>query len=96
MPTDAPLQVCHRFVPTSPTSPSTGAFQLGELDMTPLVPPDTLAPFAEEIQLRERRRRQRLEAEHRRDVREAAAAAAAVAKTQGPSAAELRVSLCHT
>jgi hypothetical protein len=63
--------------------------------MTPLVPPDMLAPFADEIQARERRRRQRSEAEHRRDVREIAAAAAAAAKAQGPSAAELRVSLWY-
>ncbi len=70
---------------------SAGAFQLAELDMAPLVPPDVFAPFAEEAQAREQRRRQRAEAESARDARDAAAAAAAMAKTRGPSAAELKV-----
>ena len=59
--------------------------------MAPLVPPDVFAPFAEEVQARDRRRRQRADAESARDARDAAVAAAAAAKTRGPSAAELKV-----
>ena len=71
--------------------------------MASLAPPAALAPFAEELALREKRRRQRATAELRADAREAATAAAAMARSRGPSAAELKVpsppiptQVCHS
>lgn len=37
-----------------------GAFQLAEVDLAALLPEETLAPFAEELQGRDRRRERRI------------------------------------
>lgn len=72
--------------------PLTGAFKLCEVDLAPLLPPEALAPFADELAQRERKRVQRSKQEARRAAREAAAAAAAeaAAARAGPSEQELR------
>ncbi len=71
----------------------TGAFNLAEVDLTPLLPPEALAPFAEEISSRQKRRDRRAEQEARVAQREAAAAAdaAAAAVIKGLTAQELKV-----
>ena len=70
-----------------------GAFKLAEVDLTPLLPPEALAPFAEEISGRQKRRDRRAEQEARVAQREAAAAAdaAAAAAIKGLTAQELKV-----
>lgn len=70
-----------------------GAFKLAEVDMTPLLPTAALAPFAEEISSRQRRRERRVQQENRTAEREAAAAAelALAAAAKGLSADELKV-----
>lgn len=62
--------------------------------MTPLLPQDALAPFAEEISGRQKRRERRVEQEAKAAESEAAAAAAAAAaaNSRGLSAQELKVS----
>lgn len=62
--------------------------------MTPLLPSDALAPFAEEISSRQKRRERRAEQEVKAAESEAAAAAAAAAaaSSRGLSAQELKVS----
>lgn len=74
---------------------SAGAFKLAEVDMTPLLPQDALAPFAEEISSRQKRRERRAEQEAIATENEAAAAAAAAAaaSSRGLSAQELKVGL---
>ncbi|GAB4820330.1 hypothetical protein N2152v2_007376 [Parachlorella kessleri] len=59
--------------------PLTGAFKLCEVDLAPLLPPEALAPFADELAQRERKRTQRVKQEARQAAKEAAAAAAAAA-----------------
>ena len=61
--------------------------------MTPLLPAAALAPFAEEISSRQRRRERRVQQENRTAEREAAAAAelALAAAAKGLSADELKV-----
>lgn len=61
--------------------------------MTPLLPQDALAPFAEEISGRQKRRERRSEQEAKAAESEAAAAAAsaAAASSRGLSAQELKV-----
>lgn len=65
------------------------------MDLTPLLSQDALAPFAEEISGRQKRRERRADQETRAAEREAAAAAdaAAAAASKGLSAQELKVSL---
>ena len=72
-----------------------GAFKLAEVDMTPLLPQHALAPFAEEISSRQKRRERRAEQEAIAAENEAAAAAtaAAAANSRGLSAQELKVGL---
>ncbi|KAL4420636.1 hypothetical protein ABPG75_010292 [Micractinium tetrahymenae] len=72
--------------------PLTATFKLCEVDLSALLPPEALAPFAEELAQREKRRVQRAKQEARRlrQERAAAAAAAAAAANTGLSAAELR------
>lgn len=62
--------------------------------MTLLLPPNALAPFAEEISGRQKRRERRAEQEAKAAESEAAAAAAAAAaaSSRGLSAQELKVS----
>ena len=64
------------------------------MDLTPLLPQDALAPFAEEINGRQKRRERRSEQEAKTAEREAAAAAVVVAAatSRGLSAQELKVS----
>ena len=50
--------------------PTGSQLQLLELDLAPLLPPEALAPFAEELAARERRRRDRAKAEERRRRKE--------------------------
>ena len=71
----------------------TGAFKLAEVDLTPLLTPEALVPFAEEISGRQKRRDRRAEQEARVAQREAAAAAdaAAAAAIKGLTAQELKV-----
>ncbi|DBA86805.1 TPA: hypothetical protein ACH3X2_005387 [Trebouxia sp. C0005] len=68
------------------------AFKLAEVDLTPLLPPEALAPFAEEISGRQKRRHRRAEQEARMAQREAADAAdaAAAAAIKGLTAQELK------
>ncbi|KAL0035668.1 hypothetical protein WJX79_007021 [Trebouxia sp. C0005] len=72
--------------------PLSGAFKLAEVDLTPLLPPEALAPFAEEISGRQKRRHRRAEQEARMAQREAADAAdaAAAAAIKGLTAQELK------
>lgn len=72
--------------------PLSGAFKLAEVDLTPLLPSEALAPFAEEISGRQKRRDRRAEQEARVAQREAAAAAdaAAAAAIKGLTAQELK------
>jgi hypothetical protein len=71
--------------------PISGAFRLCEVDLAPLLPAAALAPFAEELAQRHKRRVQRDRQAAQRVRREdAAAAAAAAAVVVGPSAADLR------
>lgn len=65
------------------------------MDLTPLLPQDALAPFAEEVSGREKRRERRADQETKAAEREAAAAAdaAAAAASKGLSAQELKVSV---
>ncbi|DBB01556.1 TPA: hypothetical protein ACH3X1_000205 [Trebouxia sp. C0004] len=69
-----------------------GAFKLAEVDLNPLLPPEALGPFAEEISGRQKRRDRRAEQEARMAQREAAAAAdaAAAAAIKGLTAQELK------
>ena len=71
----------------------TGAFKLAEVDLIPLLPPEALASFAEEISGRQKRRDSRAEQGARMAQREAAAAAdaAAAAAIKGLTAQELKV-----
>jgi hypothetical protein len=70
--------------------PLHGTFRLGEVTLLqPQLSQDDLAPFAEELANRDKRRKRRVEAARRESRREAAAAAAAQRARQGPSAAEL-------
>lgn len=64
------------------------------MDLTPLLPQDALAPFAEEVDSRQKRRERRADQEAKAAQREAAAAAdaAAAAASKGLSAQELKVS----
>lgn len=70
-----------------------GAFKLAEIDLAPLLPSEALAPFAEEISGRQRRRDRKAEQDARTAHREAAAAAdaAAAAASKGLTARELKV-----
>lgn len=70
-----------------------GAFKLAEIDLAPLLPSEALAPFAEEISGRQRRRDRKAEQDARTAQREAAAAvdAAAAAASKGLTARELKV-----
>ncbi len=70
--------------------PLNGTFLVAEVDLAALLPPDVLAPFAEELRGRERRRERRGAEEARRAARDAAREAAAAAAAAGPTAAELR------
>lgn len=74
-----------------------GAFKLAEVDLTPLLPPEALAPFAEEISGRQKRRHRRAEQEARMAQREAADAAdaAAAAAIKGLTAQELKVRVAN-
>ena len=76
----------------------TGVFKLAEVDLTPLLPPEALAPFAEEINGRQKRRDRRAEQEARMAQREAAAAAdaAAAAAIKGLTAQELKVRVANS
>ena len=70
-----------------------GAFKLAEVDMGPLLPATALAPFAEEVSSRQRRRERRAEQDVRTAEREAAVAAglAIAAASKGLTAQELKV-----
>lgn len=71
--------------------PLNGTFRLGEVTLTqPHLTPAQLAPMAEELAAREKRRKRRADFAKRESRREAAAAAAAAKARQGPTAAELR------
>lgn len=72
--------------------PLTATFQLCEVDLSGLLPPGALVPFADELAQREKKRAQRAKQEARRlkQERAAAAAAAAAAANTGLTAAELR------
>lgn len=72
--------------------PLSGAFKLAEIDLAPLLPSEALAPFAEEISGRQRRRDRKAEQDARTAHREAAAAAdaAAAAASKGLTARELK------
>ncbi len=68
-----------------------GYFKLCELDMTHVLPADSLAPFAREVAQRAQWRVQAQQREAKRAKRDAAAMLAAEAAQLGPGAAELRV-----
>ncbi|GLC37445.1 hypothetical protein PLESTM_000585400 [Pleodorina starrii] len=70
--------------------PLAGAFKLCEVAMAELVPPESLAPFADELAAREKRRRRQRADERRQAAADAAAAARAAAARLGPSAEELQ------
>ncbi|KXZ43366.1 hypothetical protein GPECTOR_92g589 [Gonium pectorale] len=70
--------------------PLGGAFKLCELAMAELLPPEALAPFADELAAREKRRRRQRADDRRQAAAEAAAAARAAAARLGPSAEELQ------
>lgn len=71
--------------------PLNGTFRLAEVQLLdPALTADQLAPFADELAGREKRRKRRADAAKRESKREAAAAAAAQKAKQGPTAAELR------
>lgn len=71
--------------------PLNGTFRIAEVHLlNPVLTSQQLAPFAEELSAREKRRQRRADAEARESRREAAAAAAAHKARQGPTAAELR------
>lgn len=59
--------------------------------MTGLLPPEAIAPFAEEVRARAVRRQRRAAAAGRRLAAEVRAAEAAAAAALGPSVAELKV-----
>mmetsp|Transcript_15034 Transcript_15034/g.32584 ORF Transcript_15034/g.32584 Transcript_15034/m.32584 type:complete len:348 (+) Transcript_15034:277-1320(+) len=69
--------------------PLTGLFKLAEVDMGGLLPPESLAPFTEELTARERRRKKRAAEVRRQAAQEAAQARAAEAAKRGPSLQEL-------
>ena len=68
----------------------TANFKLAEVNLTALLPPESLAPFADELQQRERRRRKQAADERRAAARETAEMKAAVDARRGPSLQELR------
>lgn len=69
--------------------PLTGTFKLCEIQLSDLLPAESLQPFAEELKLRCARRSRRAAEERRQAAADKAAARAAAAAAQGPSAAEL-------
>ncbi|PNH10725.1 RING finger protein 10 [Tetrabaena socialis] len=69
--------------------PLSGAFRLCELALGELLPPEALAPFAEELAARDKRRRRQRADERRQAAAEAAAVARAAAARVGPTADEL-------
>lgn len=69
--------------------PLTGEFKLVEIQMAGMVPPEALAPFADELAARDKRRRKAKAGERRQAAAEAAAAARAAAARIGPSSEEL-------
>ncbi|MEW5302270.1 MAG: hypothetical protein WDW36_005071 [Sanguina aurantia] len=71
--------------------PLTATFRLAEIQMSALLPADALAPFAEEITAREKRRHRKVLESRRATANEATAAAAAREARLGPSLAELRL-----
>jgi hypothetical protein len=71
--------------------PLYGGFRLVECALpADVLPPEALAPFAEELAARDKRRKRRESAARREAAREAAEAAAAEAAKRGPSVSELR------
>lgn len=72
-------------MPSSPSLPPLS------LQVSPLLPATSLAPFSEEIAAREKRRHRKELDSHRATAKEAASAAAAKDARLGPSAAELRL-----
>ncbi|KAG1679804.1 hypothetical protein FOA52_012716 [Chlamydomonas sp. UWO 241] len=69
--------------------PATGSFRLAEVSLQGLLPPESLAQFADELGAREKRRRRKVSDERREAQREASDARAAAAARLGPSAQEL-------